>query len=189
MSTPKTGDLVVPGEKIGVIEMFIPGEGTFEKNGVIFSSVLGYLKINMKNRIVNVNKNEDNFAIPAPGKIVNCNVERIRRNSAMVTLTNSDGLEYNSTFDGMVHISQTAKTYVENMSDAFNEGDIIKAKVLYVDRNPYQLTTIGKKLGVILAFCRICGKELELKGAKLICPRCGNMEHRKISSDYGKLKW
>ncbi|MBD3227419.1 MAG: RNA-binding protein [Candidatus Lokiarchaeota archaeon] len=187
MSTPESGDLVIPGEKIGVIEMFIPGHGTFEKDGVIYSSVLGYLNINMKKRSVNVNK-KGNFAIPEVGTIVNARVERIRRNSAMVSITNEEGLEYSAIQEGMVHISQTAKSYVENMSDAFNQDDIIKAKMTHTDRNPFQLSTVGKKLGVVLAFCRRCGAQLVRKGAKLRCPECGNKEHRKLSKYYGKMQ-
>ena len=36
--------------------------------------------------------------------------------------------------DGLVHISQISDERVENVSDKLNEGDIIKVKVLEVDR-------------------------------------------------------
>ncbi|MHA1310469.1 MAG: exosome complex RNA-binding protein Csl4 [Candidatus Helarchaeota archaeon] len=187
MAIPKTGSLVLPGDKIGVIEMFMPGDGTYEENGIIYSNILGHLEINMKKRIVSVKRKKKDFPIPSPGQVVFAKVEQIRRNSAIVIMTNMDGIFYTSSFEGMVHISQTSKKYIEIMNDAFNEGDIIKAKVLQTDRIPYQLTTIGKKMGVILAFCRICGNTLELKGGKLVCRQCGNQEFRKYSIDYGKM--
>ena len=186
MSTLKSGSLVIPGEKIGVIEMFISGDGTFEDNGIIYSSILGNLKINMTQRSVTVSRKKKYFSLPSPGQVVNAKVSQIRRNSAMITMTNKDGMGFTSTFDGMVHISQTSKGYIESMTDAFNEGDIIKAKIIQTDHTPYQLTTMDRKMGVILAFCRICGNELDLKGAKLLCPNCLNQEHRKLSSEYGK---
>jgi len=188
MQDLKTGKLVYPGDKIGVIEMFMPGEGTYEENGVIYSSVIGQLDINMKNRVVSVKK-EKNDSMPVPGQIVIAKVHEIRKNSAIVTMTNQEGINYTSSFEAMVHISMTSKTYIETMNDAFNEGDVIKAKILYMNRIPYQLTTIGKKLGVILAFCRICGNKLDLRGAKLACNICGNQEHRKLSNEYGKFNF
>jgi polyribonucleotide nucleotidyltransferase len=36
--------------------------------------------------------------------------------------------------DGLVHISQISEERVENVSDKLSEGDIIKVKVLEVDR-------------------------------------------------------
>ena len=36
--------------------------------------------------------------------------------------------------DGLVHISQISDERVENVSDKLNEGDVVKVKVLEVDR-------------------------------------------------------
>ena len=37
----KSGHLVLPGERLGVIEEFIPDSGTYVKDGVIFSKIVG----------------------------------------------------------------------------------------------------------------------------------------------------
>ena len=141
----------------------------------------------MKNRIVSVRRKGNKFTIPSPGQIVIAKVDKVKRNSAIVTMTNRAGINYTSSFEGMVHISQTSKAYIDSMSDAFNEGDVIKAKVLNINRFPYQLTTIGRKMGVIMAYCRLCGNKLVVRDSKLYCRRCRNEEHRKVSSDYGKF--
>jgi len=167
--------------------MFIPGKGTYEQNGTIYSSIIGELKINMRNKIVNVIRLKKDFPIPNVGQLVNARIVKIRRNSALALMTNRIGINYNCVYEGMIHISQASKMYVESITDAFNEGDIVKAKIIHTDRIPYQLSTIGKKLGVILAYCRICGYRMILKGTKVYCPKCKIAENRKISSYYGKM--
>ena len=42
--------IVMPGDKLGIIEQYVPGEGTYDDDGEIKSSVLGNVKINQKNR-------------------------------------------------------------------------------------------------------------------------------------------
>ncbi|MCJ7714526.1 hypothetical protein MUO66_08745, partial [Candidatus Bathyarchaeota archaeon] len=37
----KSGKLVLPGERLGVIEEFIPDSGTYVKDGIIYSQVIG----------------------------------------------------------------------------------------------------------------------------------------------------
>ena len=189
MSSIKSGTLVHPGEKIGVIEMFMPGSGTFERDGIIYSNILGLVNIDMKKRMVQVDRMNKNFSIPQAGQIVYARVDQIRKNSAIVIMTNTDKVEYSAVFEGMVHVSQTSKEYTESMTDAFNEGDIIRARIIQTDYVPYQLSTAGKKLGVVMAFCRNCGEELVLGGQKLNCLKCGNQEVRKISIDYGKVDY
>src|SRR5271165_1681521 len=50
----KSGRLVVPGERLGVIEEFIPDSGTYVIDGVIFSKVVGRELVDLQNRRVSV---------------------------------------------------------------------------------------------------------------------------------------
>jgi exosome complex component CSL4 len=47
-----------------------------------------------------------------------------------------------------------------------------------------QLTTAGRGLGVVKAFCSKCGAVLEFKDRRLLCPSCGNLERRRLAEDY-----
>ena len=47
-------NIVMPGEKLGIIEQYLPGEGTYDDNGEIKSSVLGNVKINQKKKVISV---------------------------------------------------------------------------------------------------------------------------------------
>ena len=53
-SDRKNGQLVLPGERLGVIEEFIPNAWTYVKNGEIFASVTGRALIDFLNKHVSV---------------------------------------------------------------------------------------------------------------------------------------
>mgnify|MGYP002575290556 CR=1 FL=1 len=44
----KNGAFVMPGDKLGIIEQYLLGKGTYEDNGEIKSSVLGNVQIDSK---------------------------------------------------------------------------------------------------------------------------------------------
>ena len=46
--------IVMPGDKLGIIEQYLPGEGTYDDDGDIKSSVLGNVKINQKMKVISV---------------------------------------------------------------------------------------------------------------------------------------
>jgi exosome complex component CSL4 len=50
----KSGHLVAPGERLGVIEEFIPDAGTYVKDGVIYSKIIGCSLVDLQNRRVQV---------------------------------------------------------------------------------------------------------------------------------------
>jgi len=89
-------------------------------------------------------------------------------------------------FTGVLHISDVHLRYVDSMFDVCKAGDIIRAKVISTKNQVYHLSTKDKDLGVIYAFCSRCGGTLGSKRQGMVCPRCGNIERRKIVFDYGK---
>jgi exosome complex component CSL4 len=85
---------------------------------------------------------------------------------------------------GTIHVSQVRDSYVKDLLNEFKAGDVVRAKVLNAQRSPIQLSTVGDDLGVIVAFCSKCKAPLDIDGSKLKCPECGNVEFRKIASNY-----
>jgi len=49
-----SGNLVIPGERLGVIEEFIPDSGTYVKDGVIYSKIVGRALMDLMNKRVSV---------------------------------------------------------------------------------------------------------------------------------------
>jgi exosome complex component CSL4 len=73
------------------------------------------------------------------------------------------------------------------MSDVCKAGDILRARVIDMTNRIPQLTTAGRGLGVVKAFCSKCGGVLDFATRKLQCVSCGNIERRRLAEDYGKI--
>ena len=173
---------VLPGDKIGCVEEFEAGEGVYEENGELYASVAGWLVLEgRKVRIEPVN------SIPKleSGDVILGKVVDIKGSVALIRLERKVGHDRDLVRSaiGVLHVSNVRDGLLKDMESAFRFGDIVKAKIM--DEN-LRLSTKGEDLGVIKSKCRYCGEELVLDGDKLKCPKCGNVESRKISFDYGK---
>ncbi len=182
----KLGDIVLPGQKIGVIEMYVPGPGTYEENGVIYASIIGKLHIDQTEKKVFIVPRENKPHLPKEGDTVIGTISMVRKQMAIADITNIRGFNPTTDFEGMIHISQVSKTYLDNLSDAFKTGDLVRAVVINDEVIPFHIKTAASNLGVILAYCSECGAVLKLEGRRLLCPDCQNIERRKVADDYGK---
>lgn len=183
----RIGKLIIPGEKIGVVEQFIPGEGTYEEDGIIYSSKMGKLYLDRRERVISVEAKR-NVTIPKAGAVVIGRVDNLKKQSVVVSINNSRDLNPHGSFEASIHVSNVSRGYIENISDAFKPYDLVRCRLIRSDYQPFQAVTDEKNLGVLLAFCSICGDVLSWKGNRLVCPNCKNIEQRKVSIDYGKMK-
>ncbi|MHA1239097.1 MAG: exosome complex RNA-binding protein Csl4 [Candidatus Odinarchaeia archaeon] len=180
----KDGDLVLPGDKLGVIEEFMPGEGTYQENGVIYASKIGTVRIDVKNKKVTVGLKVERPLLPKKGDMVIGQVSQVSARRALVSIGMIRDTPLPSIFSGILLVKDVKKTYLTSVSDAFKPGDIIKASILDNRNNIFQLSTEAPNLGVIKAYCSKCGMPLIRIGRSLKCPQCGNIERRKTASDY-----
>lgn len=182
----KTGQLAVPGDRLGVIEEFIPDAGTYVRDGVIYSKVIGRILIDLVHRRVSVHQLIGPSKVPALGNTVLAQVSNAQSDTAGARIFEIGGEEINGVFTGILHVSDVALRYVDSMYDVCKAGDIIRAKVVSDKNRTYHLSTKDKNLGVVYAFCSNCGTLLEPKRQGMHCPKCGSIEKRKTASDYGK---
>jgi exosome complex component CSL4 len=182
----KTGQLAVPGDRLGVIEEFIPNAGTYVKDGVIYSKVIGRVLIDLVHRRVTVHQLIGPSKVPAVGNTVLAQVSNAQSDTAGARIFEIGEEEINGVFTGILHVSDVALKYVDSMYDVCKAGDIIRAKVVSDKNQTYHLSTKERNLGVIYAFCSNCGTLLEPKRQGMHCTKCGRIEKRKTASDYGK---
>ena len=180
--------IVMPGDKIGIIEQYIPGEGTYDDDGDIKSSVLGNININQKKRIISVDSKLGKPAVLKKGDIIygqitdikpqraNVNIECIKDNPRPLALP----------YMGAIHVSQAKKNYLEKLNDAFRIGDIIQAKVIKITGDNVDLSTTDKECGVLKAMCTRCRDYMHTTNKKeeVRCKSCNRKEKRKISNEY-----
>jgi exosome complex component CSL4 len=182
----KDGQLVVPGERLGVIEEYVPDAGTFVKDGVIYSKVVGRSMLDLATRRVSVRPEGRSLLVPQVGSTVIGQVTGAQPENANVRILEVDGKRLSGVFIGVLHISDVHLRYVDSMSEVCKAGDIIRAKVISDKNQAYHLSTKDKDLGVIYGFCSNCGTTLESRRQGMSCPKCGRIETKKIAFDYGK---
>ncbi len=185
----KTKDnLVAPGDKLGASEEWLPGKGTYEEEGYVYSSVFGkveYDEDNLEAKVIPVNPvSEVKKGDTIYGKIRN---NRGSIASMSVNLIEGEPRGISTDLEGSLHISKISEDYVESVDSAFKKGDVVRAEIIQVEPS-IQLNSQSKDLGVVKAFCVNCRKDLQLKRGKLYCENCDHYENRKISSAYGKIK-
>ncbi|AKB68871.1 MAG: exosome complex RNA-binding protein Csl4 [Methanosarcina mazei] len=181
------GGFVLPGELVGTTEEFKSGNGTAVIAGDIYSTATGNVLIDRKARVVSVKPNTITPNILKVGNVVYGRISDVRESGAMVEVAGIEGKENRaivSVRTGDIHVSSVRDSYVKRLADEFRPSDIVRAKVVDVER--MRLTTAEDSLGVVKAYCSNCKGELVLEGKKLKCPVCNMTETRKISTEYGK---
>jgi exosome complex component CSL4 len=182
----KSGHLVLPGERLGVIEEFTPDSGTYEKNGVIYSKIVGRSLLDLQNRRVSVYPVVEGVVVPKVGTVVIGQIGNAQSDNVLVRIFRIGRKKLTGNFGGILHVSDVSDRYVDSMSDVVKPGDIVRAKVISAKNQIFHLSTNDKNLGILYAFCSRDGTLLEQERYDLKCPKCGNIERRKLAPDYGK---
>jgi exosome complex component CSL4 len=182
----KSGQFVVPGERLGVIEEFTPGPGTYTEQGVVYSKIVGCALLDMPNKKVSVYPLMHAVSVPRMGSIVTGQVSDVQGKRATLRIFKIGEKVLTGFFSGILHVSEASPRYVETMFDVCKTGDIMRAEVISEKNRTYHLSTADNDLGVILAFCSACGHALTFTKQNMQCAKCGKVEMRKVASDYGK---
>jgi len=185
-SKRKSGQLVVPGDRLGVIEEFEPGTGTYAEEGTIYSLTTGRALMDILNKKVSVYPAVKASGVVRVGSTVLGQVTEVQNKQAVVRIFQVGNRMLSGFFSGLLHISDVSPRYVESMYDVCKAGDIIRANVVSDKNRVFHLSTNDKDLGVVYAFCSRCGHVLSLRKLRMRCPECDNLERRKPAQDYGK---
>ena len=181
-----SGHLVVPGERLGVIEEFIPDSGTYVKDGVIYSKIVGRELLDLLNKRVSVYPLIEGAVVPKVSTVVIGQIGNAQSDNVLVKIFKIGKKKLSGEFGGILHISDVSDRYVDVMTDVCKPGDLVRAKVISEKNRIFHLSTNDKNLGILYAFCSKCSTLLEPHNYDLRCPKCGNIEKRKMAPDYGK---
>jgi len=175
------GEFTLPGEILGVIEEFTPGEGCYERDGELRASTAGKVFYDMINRRSNVIPIKRTLILRLKkAKYVYGVVSGVKEDYAVVSIASIEERFISPSLTGYLHVSQVSQRHVKNLRDAVRLSDVVRARPISFTQ-PLQLTMRGKDLGVVVASCSICGNPMVKEDEEhLKCPRCGNVETRKI---------
>jgi len=183
----RTPLFVVPGEKLCVAEEFSPGPGTYESGGAVFSELTGDRVVDLRDRTVRVIAKARKPIMPTDGSTVIGMVTSGHDKNAIVSILKVDSEVLDKPFTGILHISSSSPRYERKMGDVCKAGDLIKAKVFNDKNRIPELTTAGRGLGVIRAYCSLCGGLLRMINRRLQCKECGNVERRRLADEYEEM--
>ncbi|MHC1592939.1 MAG: exosome complex RNA-binding protein Csl4 [Methermicoccaceae archaeon] len=179
--------LVLPGDRIGSAEEFLPGSGTYEHMGGIYAAVAGRPYYDKEQRYAKVFPEMGSPPTIKGGDIIIGEVTDIKGSMVMVSIVCLEDMcerEISNLQSAVIHVSNVKDSYVKELSDEFGYGDIIKAKV--IDAKNMRLSTEDKELGVLKALCPRCRVPLVLTSGQLTCPSCGATQKRKLASGFAQ---
>jgi len=181
----KSGYIVLPGERLGVIEEFIPDSGTYVKDSIIYSKIVGQALMDLINKRVSVYPLINGAVTPKVGTIVLGQVGNAQSDNALVRIFKVGNKKISGVFGGIIHISDVSDRYINSMNEVCRSGDIIRAKVISEKNQIYHLSTQDRNLGVLYGFCSRCSTVMNIDRYEVRCPKCGSIEKRKTAIDYG----
>mgnify|MGYP000536504458 CR=1 FL=1 len=189
----KTGDFVVPGDKLGVIEEFSPGRNVYEEGGVIYAAVPGVVLKNLADRVISVYPFVEKPVLPCRNDEVVGVVTEIKGKVVFLKLVakvKPQKTVFGRPFLGAIYIANIMRGFVKDISKLFKPGDLVKAKVVSANKFPIQLTTVGPNYGVVFARCPRCRLPLDLSKEGLVCHNCGLVDReRKVARDYRRIRF
>lgn len=192
MSAIETGKYVLIGDELGGVEEYLnTDDSIFASNGRLYAAITGILQVDKANRLIKVHyPNEEMRKKPKKGDIVIGIVRSIRKNSVGVDIFKvNNNLAVNMGLVGNVHVASVSKKYINNLTDAFQRSDIIRAQVVGELGGEYMLATNFGNTGVIYSECKFCGNKFTRKNRdQLVCPFCENVERKVLAPDFGMIK-
>jgi exosome complex component CSL4 len=180
--------IVMPGDQLSTCEELLPGEGTFEENGIIRASRIGKYVVDEKHRRARVEPLTSIPVILQKGDTVIAHVGMAKPSMIIADVIHVIGQNRAVSGDtnGTIHVKEIATNYIKDATTEYKAGDYVLAKIIQTSPS-IQLSTKDRHLGAIKALCSQCRHSLIKKTNGLECDYCNNKEHRRISSDYGEI--
>ncbi|KAJ2833444.1 hypothetical protein FBU31_001904 [Coemansia sp. 'formosensis'] len=195
MSTATASPVVVtPGRRLGVAQEYEAGTGTYVRNGVIYSSILGTRVISTSDEgsddaktTVSVERSNTKFAIPVIGSEILGRVVRMNPRAASVAIMMVGSTPCQEDFQGVVRVQDiraTEKDLVQ-MIESFRPGDIIRAEVISLgDQRSYYLATVKNEHGVVFAQSTDGNSMVPISWEEMQDPKTLVVEKRKCAKTF-----
>ncbi|KAJ1895737.1 hypothetical protein LPJ66_004403 [Kickxella alabastrina] len=182
---------ITPGRRLGLTQEYEAGTGTYMRNGIIYSSILGSKGIKgaegSGNPTVFVERSNAKFAIPNIGSEVLARVVRINPRAASVAIMMVGSTPCQEDFQGVVRVQDiraTEKDLVQ-MINSFRPGDIIRAEVISLgDQRSYYLATTKNEHGVVFAQSAAGNTMVPTSWEEMQDPKTGDVEKRKCAKAF-----
>ena len=174
--------LVLPGDHLSSAEEAEPGQNTYTENDEVYSATSGEnvsepgaAEVKSKGRTIKQ---------PYVGMPVYCMIVKASMNKAIaecISIEEGEGGQRGVRITAMLPVMAIKNSYVREIRDEVRIGDIIKANIMKIEKNSYDITMKPHECGVITCFCPRCRTKMGKKEANLfICGSCGWKDRKKI---------
>lgn len=179
--------VAIPGERLGSLEQFSSGNGTYTRHGYVYASLAGYKQLqeqkNGEKPVICVIREEEKHVVPEAGSVVTCKVISTNPRFCKVAILGVESTSLKETFKGTIRkedVRATEKDKVE-MYKSFRPGDIVLARVLTSHTQTYLLSTAENELGVVFAKSESGAAMVAVSWCEMQCPKTKAKEHRKVA--------
>ncbi|XP_055371077.1 exosome complex component CSL4 [Condylostylus longicornis] len=181
----------VPGQRLGTVdENTIAGQGAYERNGSIYSTLLGTVHVREDGKIkyIEVKGHKGKTIVPVPGDIVTARVMQVNQRYAKCEITCVGDYILEKFYKGIIRredVRAREKDKIE-LYKCYRPGDIILARVLpQTELVNYQLSTAENELGVVVAVVKEAGPYappmVPVSWTEMQCPDTLIKEPRKVA--------
>ncbi len=178
--------LVLIGEPLATLEEFFPGDGTFERNGIIYSSRIGRVNVDKDRRELGVIELKP-LLIPKLGFKIIGSVTSFSSHYVNVKIFYMNRVRLNYEHTGVVGRESFGRVYPRfrtgSLRSYVRENDLVYGAVMSTV-NVTLIDLSDKEYGVVKAYCSTCGNPLTFFKKYLSCSSCRTRENRKISVFY-----
>jgi exosome complex RNA-binding protein Csl4 len=177
---------VLPGDRLATIEEFAPGSNATTQGETVTSTKVGYARLDLKNRIINVDPaNPKPTQIPKVGDLVIGLVESAQSSIAQVKIEAINDDRSDKSFAGMISFrEETRRSSVPPVKSA----DILRARVFSTKNSIFHLALDCPSCGVIYTVCSNCGGNVvALSRFRIKCKECGMVDDRLLSEEFLKF--
>ncbi|XP_023025217.2 exosome component 1 Csl4 [Leptinotarsa decemlineata] len=179
--------ICLPGQRLCLSDqVYTSGQGTYERQGYIYSQLAGSVDIIQKDgvKIVEVHSSGEQTVVPAQGDIVTAQVYIITQQFAKCYIKGVGDTLLRRPFRALVRredVRATEKDRVE-IYKSFRPGDIILARVLPItEAHTYQLSTAENELGVVIAHSEHGHPMVPISWTEMQCTKTFVKECRKVA--------
>ncbi|XP_033324971.1 exosome component 1 Csl4 isoform X1 [Megalopta genalis] len=176
-----TGQRLCASDKIN-----IPGPGTYEQQGYIYSKLAGVVKLvpQENTHTIEVHGITEQSIVPAPGDIVTAMVTIVNQRFCKCSIKCIGDIVLTRPYRGILRKEDVRAIDKDNiqMYKCFRPGDIILARVLpMTEAHTYQLSTAENELGVVIAHSEEGVAMIPISWIQMQCPKTLRKEHRKVA--------
>jgi len=182
---------VVPGDQICKYdESCVLGGGLHVHQGIVYSTLLGFLKTEQKGEVKEISVERVNSdvtltALPKSNDIITCKVVSVNPRQVKVLILSVQGKRLPQHFRGIIKKEDIRAKEKDSVIvyKCYRPGDLVLARVISIgDAASYFLSTAENELGVVFAQSSEGGVSMvPVSWCEMKCPNTNTREYRKVA--------